>query len=199
MIRREPIGEDAITDFLHVELKPTDFGGHLWNMVAPEEEAVLRAQDDVLRSLVEALDRKLGRGEWVLAYTADHGQTPKPETVDGVRIHPDLVGRRIDEYFGLKIVQKVTPSGLFMDRAAMEDSGITLENVARFVATYAFGDGLPADVDRSAIPQAELDRRVFAGALPATYLAELDEATIAGLGPGAYPEGDLTSPVPVPG
>jgi hypothetical protein len=199
MIRREPIGEDGITDFLHVELKPTDFGGHLWNMIAPEEDAVIRAQDDVLRSLVQALDDKLGRGEWVLAYTADHGQTPKPETVGGVRIHPDLVGRRVDEYFGLQIVQKMTPSGLFLDREAMEDAGITLEDVARFVATYEYGDGLPADVDRSTIPPAELDRRVFAGVFPASYLAELDEATIAGLGPGAYPEGDLTSPVPVPG
>jgi hypothetical protein len=93
----------------------------------------------------------------------------------------------------------MTPSGLFLDREAMEDAGITLEDVARFVATYEYGDGLPADVDRSTIPPAELDRRVFAGVLPASYLAEVDEATIAGLGPGAYPEGDLTSPVPVPG
>jgi hypothetical protein len=199
MIRREPIGEDGITDFLHVELKPTDFGGHLWNMVAPEEEIVLRAQDDLLRSLVAALDRKLGRGEWVLAYTADHGQTPIPETTGGVRIHPDILGRRIDEYFGRKIVQKVTPSGLFMNRSGLEAAGITLDDVARFVATYRYGDGLPADVDRSAIPRAELNRRVFAGALPATYLAGLDEATTEGLGAGAYPEGDLTSPVPVPG
>jgi hypothetical protein len=199
MIDREPIGDDDITDFLHVELKPTDFGGHLWNMIAPEEDAVIRAQDEVLRSLVQALDDKLRRGEWVLAYTADHGQTPKPETLGGVRIHPDLVGRRVDEYFGLRIVQKMTPSGLFLDREAMEDAGITLEDVARFVATYEYGDGLPADVDRSTIPPAELDRRVFAGVLPASYLAEVDEATIAGLGPGAYPEGDLTSPVPVPG
>jgi hypothetical protein len=198
MVRREPIGEDGITDFLHVELKPTDFGGHLWNMVAPEEEVVLRAQDEVLRSLVSALDAKLGAGEWVLVYTADHGQTPRPETTGGVRIHPDILGRRIDEYFGVEIVQAVTPSGLFMRLGAMEDAGITLEAVARFVATYRYGDGLPVDVDRSAIPQSELRRRVFAGALPSTYLAEFDDPSIAALGPGAYPEGDLTSPVPVP-
>jgi hypothetical protein len=198
MIRREPIGDDVVTDFLHVELKPTDFGGHLWNMVAPEEEVVLRAQDDVLRSLVSALDAKLGREGWVLVFTADHGQTPRPETTGGVRIHPDVLGRRIDEYFGISIVQQVTPSGLFLRRKVMEDAGITLGAVARFVATYRYGDGLPADVDRSAIPRSELNRRVFAGALPSTYLTEVDEAAVAALGPGAYPEGDLTSPVPVP-
>jgi hypothetical protein len=198
MIRREPIGEDHIVDFLHVELKPTDFGGHLWNMVAPEEEVVLRAQDEVLRSLVSALDTKLGRGEWVLVYTADHGQTPRPETTGGVRIHPDILGRRIDEYFGVEVVQQVTPSGLFLRSNVMDDAGITLEAVARFVATYRYGDGLPADVDHSTIPREELTRRVFAGALPSTFLAELDDEAIAALGPGAYSEGDLRSPVPVP-
>ncbi|MGH2675703.1 MAG: alkaline phosphatase family protein, partial [Actinomycetota bacterium] len=198
MVRREPIGDDDLTDLLFVELKPTDFGGHLWNMVAPEEEEVLRAQDDVLRTLVEELDRKVGPGEWVLAFTADHGQTPKPETTGGLRIHPDLVGRRIDGYFGRKVVQKVTPSGLFLDHDALEAAGITLEDVARFVATYRYGDGLPMDVDRTSIARENLRRRVFAAALPATYLAELTEREAAALGPGMYPEGDLTSPVPVP-
>jgi predicted AlkP superfamily pyrophosphatase or phosphodiesterase len=198
MLRTEPIGDDEVTDLLFVELKATDFGGHIWNMVAPEEEAVLRAQDEVLRALVEALDREVGRGEWVLAFTADHGQTPKPETTGGLRVHPDILGRSVDEYFGRKLVQKVTPSGLFLDHRALDAAGVTLEDVARFVATFRYGDGLPADVDRSAVPPEDLERPVFAGALPATYLAELTEAEAAALGPGDHPEGDLTSPGPVP-
>jgi hypothetical protein len=198
MVRREPIGEDRLTDLLFVEMKPTDFGGHIWNMVAPEEEAVLEAQDEVLRSLVDALDREVGRGRWVLAVTADHGQTPRPETTGGLRVHPDILGRRVDEYFGRKIVQKVTPSGLFLDHAALEAAGITPEEVARFVATYRYGDGLPRDVDRSAVSPEDLRRRVFAAALPGSYLAGLTEDEAAALGPGDYPEGDLTTPVPVP-
>ena len=86
MVEHEPIGEDQVTDMLFVELKPTDFGGHLWNMVASEEEFVLRAQDRVLEQLVVALDRKVGRNNYVLGITADHGQTPMPETVGGFRI-----------------------------------------------------------------------------------------------------------------
>ena len=198
ILRREPIGRDDLTDFLFVELKPTDFGGHLWNMVAPEEASVLRAQDRVLADLVATLDREVGRGSWVMAITADHGQTPKPETTGGLRVHPDLLGRNVDRYFGRKIVQKVTPSGLFLDGAELREAGITPADVARFVATYRYGDGLPADVDRSAIPTDVLNTVVFAGAMPSTYLAGLTEKDAAALGPGAYPEGDLTSPVAVP-
>ncbi|HEV3474893.1 MAG TPA: alkaline phosphatase family protein, partial [Actinomycetota bacterium] len=152
MIRREPVGEDAITDLLFVELKPTDFGGHLWNMVASQEAEVLRAQDDVLRSLVAELDRKVGQGRWVLAFTADHGQTPKPETTGGLRIHPDLLGRKVEEYFGRSVVEKVTPTGLFLDHDVLGEAGIALEDVARFVADIRYGDALPSDVDRSSIP-----------------------------------------------
>jgi predicted AlkP superfamily pyrophosphatase or phosphodiesterase len=200
MVEREPIGEDALPDLLFVELKPTDFGGHLWNMVAPEEEFVLRAQDHVLRRLVGALDRKVGRENYVLALTADHGQTPRPETVGGLRVHPDILGRRVNEYFGVKLVQKVTPSGLFVDRALAEREGISLEDIARFVATYRYGEGLPADADRGAIPSEELDRRVFAAALPGTFLEDMAEEEVFAFGDSDYPEGDLTRPaVTLPG
>jgi hypothetical protein len=198
MVEREPFGEDDITDYLAIELKPTDFGGHLWNMVAPEEEEVLEAQDRLLGELVETLDENVGEGEWVLAFTADHGQTPLPETTGALRIHPDLLGADVDAYFGRKIVQKVTPSGLFLDHEAMEAAGISLDDVARFVGNYRYGDGLPRDADRSLIPQEELERRVFAAALPGDYIGELTEADIDAAGPGDYPEGDLSSPADVP-
>jgi hypothetical protein len=198
MIRREPLGENHVTDLLFVELKPTDFGGHLWNMVAPEEADVLRAQDDVLRSLVAELDLKVGQGQWVLAFTADHGQTPLPETTDGLRIHPDVLGRRIDAYFGQPVIEKVTPTGLFLDHAVLREARISVEDVARFVAAFRYGDGLPGDADRSAIPPETLRERVFAAAIPGPVLGELTEAEAGRLGPGIYPEGDLTSPRPVP-
>jgi hypothetical protein len=198
MIEREPIGDDAVTDLLFVELKSTDFGGHLWNMVAPEEAEVLRAQDSLLGQLVEALDSEVGKGEWVLAFTADHGQTPLPETTGGLRIHPDILGADVEEYFGRAIVQKVTPSGMFLDHDAMEEAGITVEEVARYVGDYRYGDGLPDDTDRSQIPEEDLERRVFAGAFPGEYLGGLTTRDLVAAGTGNYPEGDLTSPVPVP-
>jgi hypothetical protein len=198
MMKREPFGDDQVTDLLFVELKPTDFGGHLWNMVSPEEEEVLRTQDRLLGEIVDTLDREVGKGEWVLAYTADHGQTPLPETTGGLRIHPDVLGGDVNAYFGRKIVQKVTPSGLFLDREAMDAAGITLEDVARFVGAYRYGDGLPKDADRSKISEEDLQSRVFAGAFPGDYLGSLTDAQVGAAGPGEFPEGDLTSPVSVP-
>jgi hypothetical protein len=199
MVEREPLGEDGFTDMLFIELKPTDFGGHLWNMVAPEEEFVLRAQDRLLRDLVEALDRKVGGHDYVLAVTADHGQTPKPETVDGFRVHPDLLGRAVDRYFGVKLIQKVTPSGLFVDRVAADRAGVSLEAIARFVGLYRYGDGLPADADRSLIAPEDLEQEVFVAALPATFFEGLTPEEVKAFGESDYTEGDLTRPAIEPG
>jgi hypothetical protein len=191
-MRRGGVGEDRLTDLVFLEQKPTDRGGHVWNMVAPEEEYTLRAQDRVLGRLVDELERA-APGRWVLFVTADHGQTPLPETSGGLRIHPDILGSGVDRYFGEEIVQKVTPSGMFLDRGLMERVGITLDEVARFVGAYRYGDGLPPDTDPETISEEDLRSRVFAAAIPSDYLDSLGPAEIERLGPGRYPEGNLTS------
>ncbi|MGH2683577.1 MAG: alkaline phosphatase family protein [Actinomycetota bacterium] len=194
MVEREPVGRDDLTDLLFVELKPTDFGGHIWNMLAPEEEHVLRAQDELLGELVGLLDERIGPDRYVLALTADHGQTPVPETKGGVRIDPDVVGRRVVEYFQRPIVERTSPSGIFMDMEAVADAGVDLEDVARYIATLRYRDVLPADADEDLVPSELGDRLVFAAALPGVFLESLTEADLDSLGRGSYPEGDLTGP-----
>jgi hypothetical protein len=194
LVRREPIGRDEVTDFLFVEMKSTDYAGHIWNMVKPEVREVLEAQDRMVASLVGALDRTVGPGRWVLAVTADHGQSPIPTTMEGLRIDRVQLETDIDDYFGADIIEAVHPTELYLDPEAMDDAGISPEDVARYVGDYRYGDGLPEGADPEGIPGALLDRRVFAGALPASVLAAMTPADLAALGPGSYPEGDLTSP-----
>ena len=194
LVRREPIGRDEDTDFLFVELKSTDYAGHIWNMVKPEVREVLEAQDRLVASLVGALDRTVGPGRWVLAVTADHGQTPIPTTMGGLRIDRTQLETDIEDYFGADIIEAVHPTELYLDLEAMGDAGISSEDVARYVGDYRYGDGLPEGADPEGIPGPLLDRRVFAGALPDSVLRAMTPADLAALGPGSYPEGDLTTP-----
>jgi hypothetical protein len=69
-----------------------------------------------------------------------------------------------------------------------------VKDVARYVGDYRYGDGLPEGADVEGIPNELLDRRVFAAALPGSMLRSMTLAEVAALGPGVYPEGDLTSP-----
>jgi type I phosphodiesterase/nucleotide pyrophosphatase len=195
MLRREPIGDDALTDLLFVELKAADFGGHIWNMDAPEEAAVIRAEDGVLGDLVGALDRRIGAGGYVLAVTADHGQTPNPAVTGGLRVDRDEVGRDVNRYFGVDIVEDASPDDVYLRMDRLREAGLTVGDVARYLGDYRFRDGLARGSEVDGLPPGTLDRRVFAAALPGTFVASLDRAEIEALGPGLYPEGDLTSPL----
>jgi hypothetical protein len=194
MLNGEAVGRDDLTDFLFVELKPTDFGGHIWNMVAPEEEDVLRAQDELVGDLVDLLDERVGPDRYVLALTADHGQTPIPETKGGVRIDPDVVGLRVVQYFRRPVVERTSPSGIFMDMDALSDAGIDLEDVARYIATLRYRDVLPADADVNLVPPELGNRRVFAAVFPGSYITALSQEDLSSFGESAFPEGDLTGP-----
>jgi hypothetical protein len=194
MVEREPIGRDDVTDLLFVELKAADFGGHVWNMDGEETASVLRAEDRVVGDLLAAIEARVGVEGYVVVVTADHGQTPNPFTTGGLRVDRDEVGRDVDRYFGRPIVQEDSPDDLYLDLEEMREAGITLEDVARFLGDYRYRDGAAPGTDLSGVPQEVLDRRVFAAALPGPFVGRLTAEDIDALGPGIYPEGDLTSP-----
>ncbi|HEX6261417.1 MAG TPA: alkaline phosphatase family protein [Actinomycetota bacterium] len=191
ILGRERIGRDDITDLLFVELKSTDRGAHLWNMVGEEQPHVLRAQDDLLRDVAAALDAEVGEGRWVLAVTADHGLTPLPEEVGGVRLHPDALAAAVEERLG-PIVEAATPSSLFLDMDEVRSRDLDLDLVATIVGDLRYRDGIPEGVDLERIPGDLLDRRVFAAVLPGPYLEGLTAEETARAGLGIYEEGDLT-------
>lgn len=189
MLRDEPFGEDSLTDFAWIELKALDSAGHAWNMVRPEIGDVLRATDAQIARMLKVLDEKVGRNNYVVAISADHGQQPLAEMYGGWRISIPEVGLDIEERFG-DIVVKVTTSDVYLDHDVMEEEGVTAEDVARFLGTYTLGENIPdgaPGVDR--VPEARLEEKLYAGAFPGTYLRQLTTEQLESFGDGIYPEG----------
>lgn len=194
MVRREPIGLDHLTDLLFVELKPSDNAGHLWNMLAPEMEAVIEAQDAFLGALKELLDERVGPDEYVMTVTADHGQSPHPDVSGGLRIDRFRVPKVINAYFGTEIVEAVHPDDVYLNTEALSALGIGVEDVARLIGDLRYRDLFPEGTDPERVPPQKLDERVFAAALPGAFLEALTMEEIRELGPGEFAEADLTSP-----
>jgi hypothetical protein len=193
MMEHAPIGRDDLTDLLFVEMKSADYGGHIWNMLRPHQEEILVAEDRLLEELRALLDQRVGPGRYVLAVTADHGQTPIPDEFGGVRIDRYLLEESIERYFGADIVETIHPSEIFLNREALREEGIAWNDVARYVGEVRYRDLVPEGTDPAWVRD-RLDDRVFAAAFPGTFLQSLTEEDLAGLGPGHYPEGDLTTP-----
>ena len=195
VIEGEGIGTDDVADLLWVEFKPPDFAGHLYNMINPQVEDVLAATDAQVGRIRSALDAKLGRDNYVIAISADHGQQPIPDLRGGWRINTNEIAADVDARFGEGLVQKVTPFDIFFDLDAVEEHDVDMEEVARYLGAYTIEenipDGLPG-MDR--VPESRLDETVFAGAFTGEYLESLTPDKLTDLGAGTYPESNLLVP-----
>jgi predicted AlkP superfamily pyrophosphatase or phosphodiesterase len=73
------LGKAAGTDFLAIGYSPVDYVGHEFGPRSREIQDILVRLDKDLGSLFAHLDAKVGRGNYVVAFSADHGVVPVPE------------------------------------------------------------------------------------------------------------------------
>ncbi len=93
------LGKGSATDFLSVSYSSTDYVGHTFGPRSWEIQDMLVRLDKDLGELFAQLDQKVGKGNYVVALTADHGVAPIPSDMQttgfdaGVLSLPDLQAR----------------------------------------------------------------------------------------------------------
>jgi Type I phosphodiesterase / nucleotide pyrophosphatase len=192
----EAIGEGDTASLLYINYKSPDYTGHIYNMLSDWESLMLRTVDNELGSLVRDLDERFP-GEYVLIVTADHGQCPLPDSVDGVRLDPIQLERVIEERFGAgltKIVEYTAPSEVWIDSGALWDAGATLDDVAAHLQGLTYRQNIGPYVPRDAVEQDMLDRPEFAGVFAGTWLQGLRETS--GFGAGSFKGDDIDPGIP---
>ena len=78
-LKEEHLGRHSGTDVLTVSFSSNDLLGHQVGPDAPEVREMCIQTDRVLGRLLRALDADVGAGNYVLAFTSDHGVAPIPE------------------------------------------------------------------------------------------------------------------------
>jgi predicted AlkP superfamily pyrophosphatase or phosphodiesterase len=73
------LGKSGGTDFLAVSYSSVDYVGHAFGPRSWEIQDILARLDMDLADLFAHLDAKVGRGNYVVALSADHGVAPVPE------------------------------------------------------------------------------------------------------------------------
>jgi predicted AlkP superfamily pyrophosphatase or phosphodiesterase len=93
------LGKSGGTDFLSISYSSVDYVGHAYGPRSWEIQDVLVRLDKDLAELFTHLDQKVGRGNYLVAFSADHGVVPIPEDlqktgVDAGVLHlPELQAR----------------------------------------------------------------------------------------------------------
>ncbi|MDB5229400.1 MAG: alkaline phosphatase family protein [Chitinophagaceae bacterium] len=77
-IDKERLGQNAVTDFLAVSCSSTDYIGHKFGVNAIEVEDTYLRLDRDLASFFTYLDTKLGKGNYTVFLSADHGAAHNP-------------------------------------------------------------------------------------------------------------------------
>ena len=67
------LGKGEATDFLAINFASTDYVGHMFGVNSIEIEDTYLRLDKDLAHLFKTLDAKIGKGQWLVFLTADHG------------------------------------------------------------------------------------------------------------------------------
>lgn len=173
IIEREGFGADDVPDLLFVNNKLIDQLGHIYSYNSEEIKDSIRAQDEALPVLIDVLDRAVGRGNWAMVVTADHGSTPSPKVSGAFQISAgELHGAVQDEFDGddddVPVIEQVKQTEVFMNVEELGEHGHTLADVARFIMTLRQRD-LP--IPGNPIPAPK--EKVFRAAWPAAAMRTL--------------------------
>ena len=77
-VDHEQMGQHAVTDFLAVSCSSTDYVGHKEGINSPKIEDTYLRLDRDLASFFTYLDTKVGKGNYTVFLTADHGAANNP-------------------------------------------------------------------------------------------------------------------------
>ncbi|MEZ5015273.1 MAG: alkaline phosphatase family protein, partial [Chitinophagales bacterium] len=86
VIRQEGMGKHSATDFLCVSFSSTDYVGHAYGPHSVEIEDTYIRLDRDLGKFLHYLDEQVGKGNYVLFLTADHGVAPVPQYMQSLQI-----------------------------------------------------------------------------------------------------------------
>lgn len=92
-IDAEKLGQSKRTDFLFISLSAHDYMAHGFGPHSREMEEMTVAEDREIAKLLNAIEKKVGLNNTVIALSADHGGGHPPEYIEKYR----LPGGRIDE------------------------------------------------------------------------------------------------------
>ncbi len=144
-IDAEDLGKDDITDVLTVSYSSTDKVGHDFGVNSKEIEDTYLRLDLDLERLLNALDEKVGKGEYTAFLTSDHGAPDVPNYLKSERIPAGLFdeSKMFDELndflsnmFNVKnLVLSRINNQIYFDHRKIEENHLSLEKIKELVSS----------------------------------------------------------------
>ncbi|WP_288459248.1 alkaline phosphatase PafA [uncultured Chryseobacterium sp.] len=176
-IEGEKLGGDDVVDMLAINLASTDYAGHKFGPNSIEVEDVYLRLDKDLAQFFNYLDSKVGKGQYTVFLSADHGGAHSVGFLQEHKITTGFFGDGMDKNVNLKLKEKfgvdklinaVDNYQIYFDRKLLKENNIKLEDVVDFTVKEIESD--PSDlyavpvnkVSESSIPE-PIKQRIING------------------------------------
>ncbi|EPR73135.1 Alkaline phosphatase [Winogradskyella psychrotolerans RS-3] len=143
-IEAEGLGQDKITDVLAVSFSATDYVGHNFGVNSKEVQDTYIRLDKDLERLFEYLDTTVGKGEYTVFLTADHGAIDVPSYLSSLKVPAGYVNNKdrkaifnafLEATYGTdSIVENISNDQIFLDRDKVKALGLKLSDVQETIA-----------------------------------------------------------------
>lgn len=176
-VEGEKLGGDDVVDMLAINLASTDYAGHKFGPNSIEVEDVYLRLDKDLAQFFNYLDSKVGKGQYTVFLSADHGGAHSVGFLQEHKITTGFFGDGMDKNVNLKLKEKfgvdklinaVDNYQIYFDRKLLKENNIKLEDVVDFTVKEIESD--PSDlyavpvnkVSESSIPE-PIKQRIING------------------------------------
>ncbi|MBD3906705.1 alkaline phosphatase family protein [Chryseobacterium sp. Ch-15] len=140
-VEGENLGADDVTDILAINLASTDYAGHKFGPNSIEVEDVYLRLDQDLAQFFKYLDGKVGKNQYTVFVSADHGGAHSVGFLKEHKINTGFFGEGMEKSlneklkakFGVdKLINGVDNYQIYFDRKLMADNNLELEDIKEF-------------------------------------------------------------------
>jgi predicted AlkP superfamily pyrophosphatase or phosphodiesterase len=148
-IDAEKLGQNESPDLLCLSFSSPDAVGHCWGPDSQEVLDITLHSDRIIKELLETLDAKVGKDNYLLVLSADHGICPIPEAAQkqgkkAGRVSLELMAGEVhaflDETFAkgkrLPWIEYVADTNIYLNRGVLREQGLESAKVEQALADW---------------------------------------------------------------
>ena len=167
----EELGADGVTDFLSVSFSSPDYVGHSFGPNSVETEDIYLRLDKELGEFFNFLDGKVGKGQYLIFLSADHGVAHVPAfskehnipagNIDMQKLFTDLNASLKAKFGKGELVVDVVNYQVFLNLPLIESSSLKINEIQEWIIDYLTKQkGIVRAFKTSDIPSTTLNARV---------------------------------------
>ena len=146
VIKEEQIGKDDITDFIALSFSSTDYIGHLFGPYSKEIQDTYIRLDRTIANFLRFLDTYVGKGEYLVFLTADHGVAPNPNFLKekGLEVaffNPNKFGELLKQFsierFGGNVIRNFSNLNIYLNHQEIANKNLNLSSVINQIKSFA--------------------------------------------------------------